>query len=590
MIKKIAIANFKRFDNLETDIEKVNTLISTNGAGKTSFLQALRWALLGTFDKSYVRHDGPTSVEVTFESGTVIHRSYDGEKQIVKVNGSASTQKAANQIVLESELHCSYDVASAMFDSKDFENYSNDIEAFRTFLLSFLPVKLRKETFFKFIKETLGRDFNPDEETFFSEQFSKDEYVIEDIDSYYKKFYDERKEINKTVKDLKPKATFDKNTLPKETKEELSESYASICASEKTASDYKKLLDAYNNSVEQNKKALERKSQLEEKLKAYSNLKKPEKSMEILQSEKQQLMADYEEQAKSLAKSDAELAQSKKAYMGFSQETCPYMPSFKCPVDHEMIKAQIIEEAKKQRACSDQHEQMMNVVSEKIKAKDAEINEYNSIINQLTKAESLQEELSHLIIPEILEKPLEIKAEDVASKKAEIETKLSLYTQYEDSLLHHAEYVEAAKKADLLDLTVKLFSEKGMKTVILKQVLKPVEDIVNKKAALVDKNYEFRLINDDGFNPEFKINNGFVPFSSLSSGEFIIMCYILMSAINQITRCGICVLDNLDKLDKNNTAVLLKLVKDDAYDNVFLAGVNHSELDKNKELSGNRII
>ena len=139
-------------------------------------------------------------------------------------------------------------------------------------------------------------------------------------------------------------------------------------------------------------------------------------------------------------------------------------------------------------------------------------------------------------------------------------------------------------------MTVKLFSEKGMKTVILKQVLKPVEDIVNKKAALVDKNYEFRLINDDGFNPEFKINNGFIPFSSLSSGEFIIMCYILMSAINQITRCGICVLDNLDKLDKSNTAVLLKLVKDDAYDNVFLAGVNHSELDKNKELSGNRII
>ena len=221
MIKKIAITNFKRFDNLETDIEKVNTLISTNGAGKTSFLQALRWVLLGSFDKSYVRHDGPASVEVTFESGNVIYRSYDGEKQIVKVNGTASTQKAANQIVLESELHCSYEVASSMFDSKDFENYSKDIESFRTFLLSFLPVKLRKETFIKFIKDTRGRDFTSDEEDFFKKQITKDEYVIDDIDAFYKKFYDERKDVNKTVKDLKPKATFDKNTLPKETKEEL---------------------------------------------------------------------------------------------------------------------------------------------------------------------------------------------------------------------------------------------------------------------------------------------------------------------------------------------------------------------------------
>lgn len=589
MIQKVRVTNFKRYDNLEVNIDKITTLIASNGAGKTSFLQALRWALLGTFEKSYVRHDGPTSVEVTFESGTTVYRSYDGDKQIVKVNGAASTQKAANQIILESELHCSYEVASAMFDSKDFEKYSNDIEAFRAFLLSFLPVKIKKETFLKYIKETLGRDFTPDEEAFFNKHFNKNEYVIDDIDQYYKSFYEMRKEANKVVKDLKTKVGFDVKTLPKETKEELSEAYAAICSAEKSVADYNKLLTAYNNSVEQNRKAVERKAKLEESLKEYAGIKQPDKTLDQLTSEKNSLMAEYEKQAKALATSDAALNEHKKAYMGFSKETCPYMPDFKCPVDHEAIKKDIIEKATKQRQVSDQHEAEMKKVSDAIKDKDKEITDYNKISNALIKKDSLSEELSHLVIPEIMEKPVEVKAEDVAGKKTEIENKISLYKQYEDSKKYESEYVEATKTADVLDLAVKLFSDKGVKSVILKQILKPVEDIVNGKAKKIDNNFEFKLVDDNGFDPQFKINNGFVPFAALSSGEFIVMCYILMSAINQITRCGILVLDNLDKLDADNTETLLKLIKDDSYDNIFIAGVDHSELAKNKELSGKNI-
>ncbi len=594
MIKKIKVVNFKCFESFETDVEKINALIGSNGKGKTSFLQALKWGLLGVFDKSYVKiPDKPVSVEITFESGNVINRTFADDKQTVRVNKSISTQKAANQIIFEAELHSSPEVVSAMFDSKDFESYANDLNSFKGFLLSFLPVKIRKETFFDFLKTALGRDFTPDEKKFFETELTKDDFTIDDIDVYYKTFYDKRKDANKEVKELKPKAEFDIKTLPKETKEELTKKYAALTVAETSAKEYQNKLKAYNDSVEQNKKALERKATLESKLKEFSEIKKPEKTMEVLKNEKAALMAEYEKTAKSLSSSDTILKGHKEAYFGFQKGTCPYKPDFQCPVNHEEIMKDILEQATKQRQISDGIEKELNKISEAIKNKDAEIDNLMTVSNKLIKAESLQEELNHLVIPAVLEKPEEIKIDDISSEKTEIESKIALYKKAEEAEEYRVKYAEAVAKAETLDLAVTLFSEKGVKTVILSKVFKPVEDIVNRKAAGIGDGYKVSLTDSNGFNPVVTINNKKppVPFKLLSSGEFIIMCFTFMSAINEITKCGLLVLDNLDKLDKANTELLVKLIEaDGSYDNVFLAGVDHSELSECKAIATRNLL
>ena len=201
--------------------------------------------------------------------------------------------------------------------------------------------------------------------------------------------------------------------------------------------------------------------------------------------------------------------------------------------------------------------------------------------------------MNHLVIPTVLEKPEEIKIDDISVEKTEIESKIALYKKSEEAEGYRVKYAEAVAKAETLDLAVTLFSEKGVKTVILNKVFKPVEDIVNRKAAGIGDGYKVSLTDSNGFNPVVTINNKKppVPFKLLSSGEFIIMCFTFMSAINEITKCGLLVLDNLDKLDKANTELLVKLIgADGSYDNVFLAGVDHSELSECKAIATRNLL
>ena len=570
MVKEVKIVNFKKFSNVTVALEKVAKIIGPNGYGKTSFLQAMKWGLLGDFKTEYASAS-PCSVEITFDDGTVIKRTYT-DKQEVRVNGTVSTQTAAKEIALQ-KLHCTSEVAHAMFDVTSFEEYAKDVVAFRAFLLSFLPVKVKKESFFRFMEESLGRSFTDAEKTYFENRFSnRDSFTISDIDTLYKCFYDERKEANKQVKELKPKTEYDPSTIPTEKKEELMEELSKISVMEKEASDYQQKREKYLRLAEQKKKMEARKTEIEKALESYKDIKKPERTIDAIRTEKKALQTEYESTAKEMAQSDAILKTYKTAYFGFSKKTCPYLPEFQCPADHEKMIKDLIEKGKIQRAISDKAEEKMTEIREKAEALDKEIDEVNKISNILVKKDALEAELAHLVIPELPEEPKEVKAADLTAKKQEVTAKIAKLEQVKTALDNQKVYGELVVKAEMLQTAVKLFDDKGVKNVILMNTLTPLERIVNENG------YTIHLMSGGVFAPVIEVNGNEVPFGLLSSGEFIMVCFQIMKAIQRITNVNILLIDNVDKLDKDNTNLFMELVeKSDAFENIIISGVNHED-------------
>ena len=580
-VKKISISNFKGIETFDADLESINCLIGANGRGKTSTIQALKWALIGSFDVAFLRKDGSVpSVEVTFKDGMKVKRWYEDGKQNASVNGKASTLKDATQLVLETQLHCSPEVADAMFDVKALESYAENPKAFSEFLLSFLPVKVKKESLFRFMEQNLGRPLDSEERSFFDKEINATEVTLSLMDVYYKQFYEDRKLANREVKDLKPKAAFT-GTLPKETKEELTERLGVLAGMEKSAADYANAFALYEKSVENAKKAEERKNALEKEILSFGELLLPAESLEVIHEKKSELMEELRKTDKELADSNAALKTFKVAYEGFSSGKCPYMPDGNCPLDHKEIIDSIIRKGTEQKQVSNLAEAKSKELREKIEVLDKQMVEFNRISNQLTRKNALIAERKAFVMPEILPKPEKVEVTNVSAEKADITGKLALIETAAQAKEVEKWYKEVKARADLLDTAVKLFDPKGIKAEILKQTMGPVEGLINKNAAKFGNKFHVTITPtaNGEFYPVVKVKGQDVPMDQLSSGEFILVCFLIMEAIREITGVKILVIDNLDKLDKENCKTFIQLIKNGTgYENVFLAGVDHDVL------------
>ena len=99
-IKHIQSENFKGNTNVSITPEKVNILVGQNGAGETSLLEAIRFAITGKSPDDYKRAGTVSgSVSVNMADIGEIRREWTPEKSIFKLNGKTTTSKAiAEQI------------------------------------------------------------------------------------------------------------------------------------------------------------------------------------------------------------------------------------------------------------------------------------------------------------------------------------------------------------------------------------------------------------------------------------------------------------------------------------------------------------
>ncbi len=173
-VESVIIRNFKGIQNESLSIKGHNVyVIGKNGAGKTSFNDAIFKILSGNKYPSKPTHQGTRNGEIEIDLGKIIVKAKFNEKNekiIVSVENKEGAEYKSPRTMLD-EL-----VGVLDFDINEF--------------LSSTPKKQ-----VEFIKNIAGIDFS-------------------DLDEEYKSKFDERTFVNRKVKDLEAKAgLFDKNKV-----------------------------------------------------------------------------------------------------------------------------------------------------------------------------------------------------------------------------------------------------------------------------------------------------------------------------------------------------------------------------------------
>ncbi len=576
MMKKIVVTNFRGIISQTVDLDKINVITAPNGSGKSSFIDAINWFVTGKISDTDIRYgQKEASVEVEFDSGTILKRIRKVGKGSCTGNGNKITDIVFCEM-LKNELKCSLDTATALCGT-DFLAGLNKKD-FAGFLLKILPITIRHESFKGIIEETLGKKLLSDEENYIFSYLTKDVYTLADITEIYNKMFAERKARKTNLADLKPKAEFDTTTLPQETKEQLEKALADIALKEATAKDYKNRLDNYTRSVNDYNRVIERKKQIDEELLKYKDVVKPTADIQQLEAEKKQFLDAIAKQTAQIEHNKEKIKELAATYRNLENPICPLTKEC-CKVDMTPYKEKIGAQGKEGEAIIKKCNEFINRCLEQVAMRDSAIKEFNDNNLLWTKKEALMNELQNLVVPTLPEKPVEIKIEDLTAQKDELNHKMKFYTSYETSKEYAKQMIEVNREVEILEKAVNLFDVKGIRSTLLKKGLKPVEALINKSASAIRPGFKITLVGDSGLDINiYPDGNIPVPIEKVSSGEFILVAYLIMGAIHDITGASFLIIDDMDRLDKNNALGFMKLLEADTrFTNVIIAGVDHED-------------
>lgn len=597
-IKEIVIKDFGGIKERRIIPDRINALVGHIGTGKSSTFSAIRYVLTGDCEQSDIRKGAnEASVTLTFDDGSTIQRTRNMDGNVVRCNGKRATAKATSAFLKE-KLGFDISVFKAMMGTDFFaELGQKDITAF---FLSILPVRINFETICQMASKRLGRrllhgegerlalqfldrNLTDTELSVFPINYPQDDtaFTLADLDAAYKSFFEQRRAVASEVKILKARAEF-KGSLPKQTKESLEKSLFDVAKQEADASTHKKRVDAYDRAVKEKERVLKRKAELEEQLKAYSDVKAPDETQKTkAQEDKAKFQRAITKSQGILGTLDSNLKMFQRTLENLDKPVCPISKKLVCTTDKTAIRDEMKQGVANNEKAAAEHREFIKRCEEQIAQRDAAIENYNKNSLRWTQKQSLEQQLKNLIIPELPEKPEEAIVQDFAAQKRSINEQLSIYAAYETA--EKDKSALAVKKRELAELEAcaSIMDVKtGIRSLILKRALKPFEDVCNKKADLLRDGFRLQFRCEEGIEILVSPRKGdeFISYKRVSNGEFIFVAYLLMTVVNAICDTRILLIDNLDKLDADALKGFVSLLKlDTEYDTVLFGTVDHDD-------------
>ena len=580
MIKKLLIKNFKGItDKVYTFEKEPFFLWGENGFGKTSFLEAIRFALTGKMPADMLYHgaeSGYVAIQFNDADNTIIERQFfSSEKKPnkVKMNGKTCTGKAA-QVVICDLMGCSLDRLQTITSHEVFlELINGDLGEF---LRAFIFEELNRDLLFSLVP------FDEDE-TDKLKRLIPTSFEVSMLDKFYEALFNERAEVKKAVQNLEAK--FDLPEPETETTEEPpyytdyemlmkdEEKYLTAKAlKKKVASDkaaYERALREYNNR----KVVLDG---LKRELALYISVKPIEESeVETIQEALDATQEAISVGKTALASNAATLNQQKKVLAALDSDACPISDCLVCKTDKTCVKAEIMDTIKSLEINNeDLNRTITNALSEAEKLREKLTSTrkllkiYNDYLNLKTRVDEfvLGSEPMAPITTEIDEFDCDL----FEARKIE-------YEQWCERESAKAIYENKTKELSMLNSLVKKFASKG---VVTNAVMQHYCDIFDEQASAIADlfGYQISFIAEDGVKLIIKptATKQEVSFSSLSRGEQLTVSIIIYAVLNMLMGTGIMVVDNFNDLDNDAAGRAYKIIKtiheELCFDDIFIAG------------------
>lgn len=581
-ITTISIRNFKGIEDLQLNAKKLNAIIGKCGSGKSSLLDAIRFALTGKAGKEVIRKGcREASVVLRFSDNSTIERIRRTSENISKCNGKSSTKRSLDEFLTARNMNpcwieslCSVDWFAGL-SSKDLNN----------FFMTILPLRAKAETVVELVAQ-LDKDLTEKKEKYLMEEILKKQEIFSfnDLANGYNTAYTVRQELKRKYNEMLPRCTFNE-TVPAKTREDIEKELNNISQVEAAEKEYSKRLKEYASSKKQHDLAIKRLDEMKKELDTYSSCKKPkEETKTQAEADRKLFQVHIKRTNEYIGTINSTLDLLKRTLDNLDKPICPISEKLICTTDKSQLKEELLSLIQKNENALASNKEFLAKCEDQVRKRDDIISNYQKEVYRYEQKTTLENNISKFIVPEILPEPQKVEKAHLEAKKKELLDLLSILSRYEKVQQNKKELAKIKDKYDLVQFAVKVLDSKiGIPALILQRTLRFFEKKCNEKASLLREGFQIHFLSDNGITIQVSPGKGkpFVDMKEVSTGEFVCVAYILMTMIGEATKCHLFLIDNLDRLDTEYLNALLSLLEEDKkIEQVFLGGVDHADVER----------
>lgn len=581
-ITTISIRNFKGIEDLQLNAKKLNAIIGKCGSGKSSLLDAIRFALTGKAGKEVIRKGcREASVVLRFSDNSTIERIRRTSENISKCNGKSSTKRSLDEFLTARNMNpcwieslCSVDWFAGL-SSKDLNN----------FFMTILPLRAKAETVVELVAQ-LDKDLTEKKEKYLMEEILKKQEIFSfnDLANGYNTAYTVRQELKRKYNEMLPRCTFNE-TVPAKTREDIEKELNNISQVEAAEKEYSKRLKEYASSKKQHDLAIKRLDEMKKELDTYSSCKKPkEETKAQAEADRKLFQVHIKRTNEYIGTINSTLDLLKRTLDNLDKPICPISEKLICTTDKSQLKEELLSLIQKNENALASNKEFLAKCEDQVRKRDDIISNYQKEVYRYEQKTTLKNNISKFIVPEILPEPQKVEKAHLEAKKKELLDLLSILSRYEKVQQNKKELAKIKGKYDLAQFAVKVLDSKiGIPALILQRTLRFFEKKCNEKASLLREGFQIHFLSDNGITIQVSPGKGkpFVDMKEVSTGEFVCVAYILMTMIGEATKCHLFLIDNLDRLDTEYLNALLSLLEEDKkIEQVFLGGVDHADVER----------
>lgn len=604
-INSIEIKNFKGIEDMKHPFDKTVTVLSGPvGAGKTSFIQALRFALTNETPLNPIKNGALASnVRIECEGDIVVEREIARpNKKYTKVMGRKTGTAASESFLEEStnvsneimKIATSSEVLAAMKPSQFGAIFLNESVEKKTLedlikILAECSLKEKKAIMAGFEDEEEDGKLPPDVLSEIKSLFREKTFNLEAINKAYEEAKSVRRERNARYKVSASRSKgFLEIVKPEYSEKELQKKYEEIVGVEKNVEAYKTQRSTYEKAVENKKEWDRRISELDLAI-AMNHATEPDKAeYEALMEQKKKANEDVVSQSRVYQTLSDNQKWFKRTLDQLDKPVCPISEKLMCMTDKTSLQSELESEIGKIELSMAVVNDKINMAKERVREVEGKISDYNKNKENFTKKETLIKERAKLLAKPVLipEEPEKIHLKKSYSvEKAQIMEKMEDLREYKSAEVEYKETQKLKRQCQISDFIVKSLDPKGP---VIKEFIETfiecLEDACNERAEMLKTGFELKLVPEDGLKVLFKTSpeKEFLPYTSLSAGERIFASLILTDLVNSFYDSRILILDDTDHLDAKSFRMLIDFVKNDdiseLYDNIIISCVEHDDM------------
>ena len=578
-LSKIRVMHWKK-KNFDFTPGKLNYCFHENGYGKTSLLDAIRYGLTGSLPG--YNADGSAVEIIDAASGLDICRARSGGSTVCRVggpDGKKVTEKALNKALVDVS-GISIDNLKLLSSGDIFSRMKPD--DFLSLLLEFIPEQLTYETVASYIDglteemDSVLMFYLPGEGMF----------GIQTVDECAAALADARKGMKANLNQNKQILASLKTGEVARTLEEIESELIDIQVAERLSEDAAKKQKEYE-MLETRRKKQDKQIQDREEWLEMNKAEKPDpevlatwkKERTEKDAAKKKLVADQ-------ATATAAVANLERSLKYLDSETCIISKKLICTTDKTGARSEVIKALEKNKKLMERYAEDIKACESRIAeidqsidayyAADKKFNTYQRVVNEL---KTLKESL--VALPE---KPTAGQKTNPAERKKKLMEEKELVTAgiYRRKL----EAMNQSLENDIVIYTslIEAFADKGpVKTGIINYYVHEFEQACNTCSELA-KGFEISFVPEGGVKVYAKTPESREPvyYTGLSSGEKILVSFLVLNMLNQLTGMRMAFIDNLEQLDRRSLEYIHSIVMSEdfleSYDHIFVCGVNNQDI------------